>query len=153
MKFKIALWFVFSMILLAFENPGFAVERLQSFDGINIAQIANPGCVGLRIQYKGKLSSEKKLQAFVDINGARGIFDMDRESEQHRLILTSCPISCQQQRSIQKLCTDRPNEMRKVFYYAMANGRPTPWFVELAFIGEGESHDENSHDNYSFYFP
>lgn len=129
-------------------------EKVQKFNGVEIAQLSDPGCVGLRVKYTGKLSSEKKLQAYVDVNGAKDFFDMERDENGHRLVLTSCPISCQERKAIQKPCTDKPNQMRKVFYWAMANGRPAPWFVELAFIGgSAGQRDDNHHDNFRFYFP
>ena len=141
-------------VAFLFSVASFAhgAERVQKFGGIEVTQVSDPVCVGLRIKYEGKFSQEKRLQAYVNLNGASGIFAMERDSESHKISLTSCPVSCQDDRPVQRQCTDRPVEMRKVFYWATQNGKLTPWFLELAFLGEAGG-DDLHHDNYNFYFP
>ncbi len=142
-----------AVLLFSAVVPANAAEKTQKFGAIEVTQISDPVCTGLRIKYEGKLSHEKKLQAYVNLNGANGIFAMETEEKGHKLSLTSCPVSCQDDRPVQRTCTDRPVEMRKIFYWASHNGKVTPWFLEIAFLGAGGERDDSHHDNYNFYFP
>ncbi len=139
--------------LIGSPNRALSAEKIQKFEGIEVSQISNAKCVGLRVSYKGKLSHQQKVQAYVNLNGASGIFAMERHEDEQSLSLTSCPVSCQDQKQVQRSCTDHPVEMRKVFFWAAQNGRLTPWFLELAFLGDNSSRDDGHHDNYGFYFP
>lgn len=142
---------VFTILsLLGIASAVFASEHTQKFGEIEVTQSSESNCTNLRISYKGKLSHEQKLQAYVNLNGAHGIFSMERIGEKQRLLLTNCARSCEDQKS-EKVCVDSPIEMRKIFYWASQNGKLTPWFLEIAFIGANQS--DVSHDNYNFYFP
>jgi hypothetical protein len=144
-----SLSFVILLIVLSIGPSVSAAEHSQSFRGIKLTQSSSPGCVGLKLFYDGQISWERKVQVYIDLNGSKGIFDLERNGSLYELSMTSCPAAC----AIQNVsCLKNQSLQRRLFYWAMTNGKPSPWFVQLAFI-TGTSAPTGSSDNYKFIFP